>query len=55
MTDLLEKIKSAKELKYFIDMGFELYIYNDKGEIYNGNVMDFAETIMDELGVKNDG
>jgi len=41
MTDLLEKIKSAKELKYFIDMGFELYIYN-------GNVMD-------ELGVKNDG
>lgn len=52
---LLEKIKNEKGLKYFIDKSYELYIYNENGEIYNGNVMDFTESIMDELEVKNDG
>ena len=59
MEKLLKQLKERNDLGFFIDMGFELTIYEgdpeDPKNIYEGNIIEFAEDILKHFGVRDDG
>jgi len=59
MEKLLKQLKERNDLGFFIDMGFELTIYEGNPEnpknIYEGNIIDFTEELLKSLGVRDDG
>jgi len=58
MKELLKQLQKKKGLGFFIDMGYELYIYEGDPEnptnIYEGNSFDFIEKLMEHFDVRDD-
>ena len=58
MEELLKKLKEKKGLGFYIDGGYEFYIYEgdpeDPKNIYSGDVFSFINELMEHLDVRDD-
>lgn len=61
LEELLKELKKRNDLGFYVDMGYEFYIYKGKAigskdpeELYRGNIFSFIEDLMIHFNVRDD-